>query len=290
MGNIEENNKELVYKTVEAINKGKYDIIPETTDPNFIFHYSLEQDIPDPRREGEIEASIEFHKAFPDIHHTIEDIIAEGDTVVSRYRTTATHTGSDWMGIPATGKRVVTEGIIISRFKDGKEIERWECIDRFRNYVQRGVIPPLEEIQRLQKQKQTEEENKKIVRRFLLELYGNGNLSVVDELLDPDYTTAGGFFKGAESVKQFEIQNRNAFPDLHVEIEKIVAEGDTVSVILNSEGTFTGKFNDIEPTGNRFKFQEALFYTLREGKIILGKEVADLHSLYEQLGIPQPKQ
>jgi len=62
--------------------------------------------------------------AFPDIHYTIVDQIAEGDKVVTRWTSIATHQG-EFMGVPATGKKVTMTGINVSRHTNGKYVEDW---------------------------------------------------------------------------------------------------------------------------------------------------------------------
>jgi len=80
--------------------------------------------------------------AFPDFHVTIEDIIAEGDKVVVRQTTTATHQG-ELMGIPPTGKRVKISGIHITHVADGKMVEEWANDDVLGLLQQLGVIPSM---------------------------------------------------------------------------------------------------------------------------------------------------
>lgn len=69
-----------------------------------------------------------LYTAFPDEQFTIEDIIAEGDTVVVRYTTRGTHLGN-FMGIPPTGKQVSGTGIFIDRLVNGKAVEQWGNTD-----------------------------------------------------------------------------------------------------------------------------------------------------------------
>src|SRR5215469_15389355 len=66
--------------------------------------------------------------AFPDIHFTIEDMVAEGDKVVYRGSARGTHKG-EFMGIAATGKHVTFTSIVISRIAKGKFQEDWESLD-----------------------------------------------------------------------------------------------------------------------------------------------------------------
>jgi steroid delta-isomerase-like uncharacterized protein len=78
--------------------------------------------------------------AFPDIHFTIEDQIAERDKVVTRWSARATHTG-DFRGIPPTGKQGHVTGITINRVANGKIVEGWTNLDELGLMQQLGVIP-----------------------------------------------------------------------------------------------------------------------------------------------------
>jgi steroid delta-isomerase-like uncharacterized protein len=81
--------------------------------------------------------------AFPDVHITIEDQVAEGDRVVTRWTARGTHTGA-FQGIPPTGKRGSMTGIDINRFADGKVVECWTNADDLGLLQQLGVIPTPE--------------------------------------------------------------------------------------------------------------------------------------------------
>src|SRR3954464_6377588 len=80
----------------------------------------------------------EFHKAFPDFRSVIEDQIAEGDKVVTRWRASGTHQG-EFRGIAPTGNKITVTGIGIFRFsEDGKVVESWDSMDQL------GMMQPLE--------------------------------------------------------------------------------------------------------------------------------------------------
>jgi steroid delta-isomerase-like uncharacterized protein len=81
-----------------------------------------------------------FAGAFSDEEQVIEDQIAEGDRVVTRWSTTGTHTG-EYAGIPATGKRVKTTAITIYRFEGGKAVEGWSEYNSLETMQQLGVVP-----------------------------------------------------------------------------------------------------------------------------------------------------
>src|SRR5436853_7123174 len=78
--------------------------------------------------------------AFPDARFTVEDAIAEGDRVASRYTFRGTHQG-DLMGIAPTGKQVTVTGIIINRIINGKSEEGWLNFDALGMLQQLGVVP-----------------------------------------------------------------------------------------------------------------------------------------------------
>ena len=81
-----------------------------------------------------------YRTAFPDIHFTIEDLVADGDKVAWRATTRGTHRG-ELMGIPPTGKPIVVSSSIVSRFEGGKWAEDWVLIDMLGMLQQLGVIP-----------------------------------------------------------------------------------------------------------------------------------------------------
>ncbi len=82
----------------------------------------------------------DFRHGFPDVESTIEDLIAEGDKVVARWRSRATHQG-DYMGIPPTGNSIEFMGISVYRIEAGKIAESWTVEDQFGLMQQIGAIP-----------------------------------------------------------------------------------------------------------------------------------------------------
>jgi steroid delta-isomerase-like uncharacterized protein len=93
-----------------------------------------------PNREGFRQILAKFREALPDVHLTIEDEFADGDTVIQRISATGTHKG-EFQGIPPTGKKVKVNGIHIWRFANGKAIENWVQLDALGLMQQLGAIP-----------------------------------------------------------------------------------------------------------------------------------------------------
>jgi len=81
-----------------------------------------------------------FRSAFPDLNVTTEDIVADGDRVVSRWTARGTHQG-ELMGIAPTGNRVTIKGIDVLRTAEGRIVERWAQSNDLELMQQLGVVP-----------------------------------------------------------------------------------------------------------------------------------------------------
>ena len=134
-----EDNKVIVRRGFEAVNQKNLAVFDEILNPDVVVHSASTT------MQG-LEAYKQFLSmlltAFPDLHFTIEDIIAEGDTVVARYTTRGTHQGT-YMGIPPTGKQVSGSGMFIDRIVNGKGIEQWFNSDTLGLLQQLGVVPSM---------------------------------------------------------------------------------------------------------------------------------------------------
>jgi predicted ester cyclase len=89
--------------------------------------------------EAARQEAADFRQGFPDVVSTIEDLIAEGDKVVARWRARATHQG-DYVGIPRTGKEVEFTGISVYRIEGNKIAESWTVEDELGLMRQIGVV------------------------------------------------------------------------------------------------------------------------------------------------------
>ena len=90
--------------------------------------------------EAARQEAADFRQGFPDVVSTIEDLIAEGDKVVARWRSRATHRG-EYMGIAPTGKEVEFMGISVYRIEAGKIAESWNVEDKLSLMRQIGAVP-----------------------------------------------------------------------------------------------------------------------------------------------------
>ena len=122
----------------EAFNKKNRAAIDEFIDPTQVDHAAP------PGTPGGLEGAKHtvtmYLTAFPDLHFTVEDFIAEGDKVVARLTVRGTQQGI-FMGIPPTGKHATVTAIDINRMAGGKSVEHWLEMDTLGLLQQLGVIP-----------------------------------------------------------------------------------------------------------------------------------------------------
>ncbi len=124
----------------EVINQKQLAVINEVAGDNYLSH-DFPPGLP-PGREGlKVFISV-FHAAFPDGHLTIDQMIAEGDTVATRLTFHGTHTG-EFQGIAPTGKRVTIPALDMARFEGGKIVEHWGGPNQMSLLQQLGVIPSM---------------------------------------------------------------------------------------------------------------------------------------------------
>lgn len=135
------------------------------------------------------------------------------------------------------------------------------------------------------------EENKAAMRRVFEESLNKGNLEVIPELIAPDYkfrSPLGMEARGPEGFKQVVIAFRTAFPDLHLEIHDIFAEGDMVGIRHTMSGTFQGEMMGMPPTGKHFSLPGAILAKMAGGKEQEAFSFFDVLSFYRQLGVATP--
>lgn len=135
-----EQNKAAARRFFEEVwNRGNVSALDELMAPDYVDHNPPAPGLPE-GREGIRQWVGMVRAAFPDVHFTIDDQIAEGERVVTRWTASGTHQGA-FMGIPASGKRATVTGIGITRYEDGKSAENWLNWDQLALLQQLGAIP-----------------------------------------------------------------------------------------------------------------------------------------------------
>ena len=123
----EDFNKAVVRRFIEGfLNTGNPDIADEVFAADYIDHTSSNPELAG--RENIKRFAEEWLAAFPDSHSVVEDVVAEGDKVASRWTTSATHQGQ-FRGVSPTGERVEVEAIGIFRIAEGRVVESWDKYD-----------------------------------------------------------------------------------------------------------------------------------------------------------------
>ena len=131
--------KEIVKRLIEEPWKGSFDVIDEYVSPDFVGYDAAE---PEPiRGPAGLKANVEKYLAgFSDARCTVDDQVAEGNKVATRWTGTGTHDG-EMAGIAPTGKEVTITGLTISKVENGMLVEDRTVWDTLGMLVQLGAVP-----------------------------------------------------------------------------------------------------------------------------------------------------
>jgi steroid delta-isomerase-like uncharacterized protein len=133
---MSEKNKALAHRSWQLLDNP--DILEEVYAADLVWH-EPDQDL---RGYEEARQFVSMYKtAFPDLNVTVEDTMAEGDKVITRYIVRGTHEGEIEEFGPPTGRHLELEGITIHRIEDGKIVEEWERYDNLGMLQQLGLVP-----------------------------------------------------------------------------------------------------------------------------------------------------
>jgi predicted ester cyclase len=134
---MSEQNKARIRRVIEqAYSRGDLSVVDEVAAKDMVIH-APSQEIRG--REGAKQYVTMLRAAFPDLHFTIEDQIAEGDVVVTRWTARGTHKGQ-FQSIPPTGREIRLVGADIDRITDGQVVECWAHVDELGLMQQLGAI------------------------------------------------------------------------------------------------------------------------------------------------------
>ena len=132
------------------------------------------------------------------------------------------------------------------------------------------------------------EDNKALVERFYEEVWGKGKVTVAHEVFAEDYLRhdlrPGQALPGPAGQAKIAADFRAAFPDLRMEIDLILGEGDLVAARWTTEGTNSGPWAGQPPTGKRARFSGVNIFRIRDGKVVELWNHRDDLGLMQQLG------
>lgn len=136
---------------------------------------------------------------------------------------------------------------------------------------------------------QRREEYAETTRRVAEEAWGKGDLDVVDETVTDDFvshnTAVPEAIRGAEAYKELISTYRTAMPDMSLEVEETIVEGDRVAIRFSVRGTHEGELMGIEPTGVETEGEGLVVAHFEDGKVAEVWEYADQLGLLQQLGV-----
>jgi predicted ester cyclase len=130
-------NKALVRRFFQALDANDLESLGGQVAPDYRFHLAGN---PDLTWDGHLQFQREFFKAFPDLEHTVEGQVAEGDLVVTRLAVRGTHR-AELLGIPASGRRMDISAVAIHRIVRDTLAEYWLVGDTLSLFQQLGAIP-----------------------------------------------------------------------------------------------------------------------------------------------------
>jgi steroid delta-isomerase-like uncharacterized protein len=131
------------------------------------------------------------------------------------------------------------------------------------------------------------EQNKDFVRRWFEEIWNKGRASAVDEMLAANGVIHGlqGAMRGPGAFKSFHTAYREAFPDVTIQIDDMVAEGDVVAVRWSGTATHNGNSLGFAATRKRIQFTGMGFARIVDGKLVEAWNNFDQLGMFQQLGV-----
>jgi len=126
--------------------------------------------------------------------------------------------------------------------------------------------------------------NQDVVRRFIHEVFLDGNADAVDDLVTPDFVSHPLPGSGPEVMKSAVARVSKALTDAAMTIEDIFGEGDRVAVRLRSRATQSGEFMGMPPTGKRYEIEEIHLFRIAGGRIAEHWHQLDAMTMLKQLG------
>ena len=137
---------------------------------------------------------------------------------------------------------------------------------------------------------------KRLIVRFVEELWNGRRLEVADDLFDPNCRTfqlqsgapVTSVPRGPDVMKAHILEWLSGFPDLHFTIEHMMAEADKVSSLLVMEGTHTGAWLGIPPSGKYITIRMATIHRIEHGKIVEDWVIVESLGFFQQLGVLPP--
>jgi steroid delta-isomerase-like uncharacterized protein len=289
-----EANKAVQRRALEEVwNQGNLDVVDELFNPDFVYHFAGLPDIQG--IEGVKQVATMYHTAFPDLHFTIEEQIAEADKLALRWTVTGTHNG-EFMGLPPTGNHMTVTGISFARFADGKFAEEWTVYDTLGMMEQLGAAPVTHTdytwgaSSEVTGEPGEEMTNTALVLYLIEKFWNQQNVNALDETHRPDAIAHLPIIPGHPLpfyvYKHVCLLHLAAFPDLRITTDDIIAEGDKVVARWTATGTHLGELMGIPASGRQISFAGMTVHRFADGKIAENWWTYDALGMMQQITAP----
>jgi len=257
-----------------VVNERSFYLVDEYVDAAFTDHNP--EPGQDNRRTGIKPMFQGFIEAFPDLHVTIDNMVAEGDLVCARCTIKGTHLGT-FNGVAATGRALEIQGVDWARFKNGKMSERWGVFDMATVMNAIGAVPGP-----------STTDYKALSKSYYqkLDILKGDIAGLRAELLHPALKTtfAGQPTMNNESVQGFLQTLWKAFPDVRHEMVEQVCEGNTVYNRMTVTATHKGTFAGVDATNKNVKVEVMSCQTWQNGLLTEQWINIDMVGLLMQIG------
>jgi steroid delta-isomerase-like uncharacterized protein len=271
---------------MEIMNMANMDTLYELLAPEFIFTLATH---PEPYHgpDGFKELVTMLHSAFPDFYINIQEMVANDDYVVTRWRGGGTHSGGPFHTVEGdlqpNGRSFEIDGMTWHKIVNGKIVESLANEDTVGILMQLGIIPaPPQDAP-------DTAANLATSHRYFDEVMNQGKLDVIEEICDPNFQfiipTQPEPFRGFDGFKGFVTYLRSAFPDIHFAVDRETAEGNKVATRWKITGTHLGEFLGMPATHNKISDGGIDIFTFRQGKILTVHVNENDLGLMKQLGM-----
>lgn len=272
-------NKYVVMRYFQEImTDGNLGTLYELLSPDFVFTLPTH---PEPYHgpDGFKDLVTMLHSCFPDFYIHAKDMVASDDMVVTRWRGGGTHLGAAIHtvagDIPASGRSFEIDGMSWHKLENGRIVEVIGHEDTISMFEQLGIMPSPRTVSE-------PEENLALARRYFDELLNKGRWNAMDELLTEDFEfqlASQRTVTGKDGLRGYVGYLRNAFTNLHFDIEREAANDNRVAIRWHITGTHTGEFNGMQPEGNPVDEYGIDMFEFWNGKI------RKVHVVANQLGL-----
>jgi predicted ester cyclase len=291
-----EENKDLIRRHFAALERGDLEEAASYWAPDAINHGSGRPGQQPPPGPGGLLGVLRSLKlAFPNRRWQIDELIAEGDMVACRLTVSGTYgeippipvEGAMLMRTPPNGKPYTVQHVHVFRLTEGKVAEHRAVRDDLGLLLQLRVLAVPAPTRAMSGEGDAAvDKNKDVASRFVEIIFNQKRIEALEEFMLPNvvlHHSSRTLTPCLESIKQHHRELFAGLPDLHYEIEDLMAEGDKVVLRLTISGTHQGQYWGFAPTGKRVTMTAIHVLRLVDGKLAETWGESDALGMREQL-------